>query len=485
MDKLIFIVEIVYILVVVSVTLKIIYDTHNPVKTLGYLLLVVFIPVVGILFYLSFGVNYRKQKLYSKKIVSDDVLFESVKQRILSLSHQQMELRASLLDDKVGLAQMMLSTSWAFLSPVDDLKLLVNGEAKFPEVLDVLEKARHHIHIEYYIYADDEIGNRIKDILIRKAREGVKVRFIYDDFASHSIGKRMAKELRAAGVEVYPFYKIRVLMLANRMNYRNHRKIIVVDGMYGFIGGINVDDRYINSGKNKLFWCDTHLMIQGQAVAGLQYIFIGDWNFCANQQIDFIDQYFPYPVEITQNRPDSLVQIIDSGPDSELADIMLCYMGAISLATKRIYITTPYFIPNETIMNAMKFAALRGVDIRLLVPGISDSHLVNAASCSNYQELLKVGVRIYRYQKGFVHAKTMVVDDNISIIGTANMDIRSYDLNFEINALAYDQKLNEELAVTFMNDLKDATELDLEQWIQRNKLVKFGETLARLVSPLL
>ncbi len=485
MEKLILIGEMFYVLIVIGVTIRIIYDTHNPVKTLGYLLLVVFVPLVGILFYLSFGVNYRKKKLYNKKIINNDVLFEAVKQKVVELSHQQIEQQSELLADKASLARMMLSKSYSFVLPVKNMKLLVNGEAKFPEVLDAMEKAQDHIHIEYYIYADDEIGNRMKDIMIRKSAEGVKVRFIYDDFASHRLKKRMVKELRDAGVEAYPFYKIRFLLLANRMNYRNHRKIIVVDGKYGFVGGINVDDRYINQGKNKLFWRDTHLMIHGPAVAGLQNVFISDWNFCAGQQIEISNRYFPISDMEWTNVPNSLVQIVDSGPDSELANIMLAYMGAISSARERLYITTPYFIPNETVMNAMKFAALKGVDVRLLVPGISDSRLVNAASCSNYQELMDVGIRIYRYQKGFVHAKTMVVDDNMSIVGTANMDIRSYDLNFEINALVFDYALNDELAEAFMNDLKESSELDYEQWSNRSKWITFGETLARLVSPLL
>ncbi len=483
MEKLIFIAEIFYALVVLAVTIKIIYDTHDSVKTLGYLLLIVFLPIVGIIFYFSFGVNYRKQKLYSKKIVRNNTLFQSLYEYIMAKSKEQIDVHKELLDNKASLAQMMLTGSSSPLAEISDLKLLINGEAKFPEVLAALEQARDHIHIEYYIYADDHIGNQIKDILIRKAREGIKVRFIYDDFASHKLGRRMVKELRNAGVEVFPFYKVRIFMLANRMNYRNHRKIIVVDGEYGFVGGINVDDRYINDGKNKLYWRDTHLSFRGHAVGGLQYVFISDWNFCARQQIEITNRYFP--ISNVPTRPDSLVQIINSGPDSELAEIMLSYMGAISAANSRIFVTTPYFIPNETIMNAMKTAALKGIDVRLLVPGISDSRLVNAASCSNYQELLEVGVRIYRYNKGFVHAKTMVVDDNLSIIGTANMDIRSYDLNFEINAMVFDRQLNSELAAAFMNDLQGSQELNLEEWKSRRKWIQFGETLARLVSPLL
>ena len=441
----IIIVEIIYVLIVVAVTAKVIADTHNPVKTLGYLLLIVFVPVFGIFFYLSFGAIYRKRVFSGNKV-------------------------SSIKDAPM---------------PVERFKLLINGEAKFPEVVETMKNARDHIHIEYYIYADDEIGNRIKDILIEKAQSGVKVRFIYDHFASHRAGRRMSGELRAAGVEVYPFHKIkrlRLVLLANWMNYRNHRKIIVIDGKYGFVGGINVDDRYINNGKNKVFWRDTHLMLQGQAVAGLQHVFMNDWNFCASVQVEHFERYFP---AFNEEYKAKTVRIVSGGPDMKNADIMLACMEAITSARKRLYITTPYFIPNETILNSIKLAALKGIDVRLLVPGISDGRLVNAASCSHYGELLETGVRVYRYRKGFVHAKTMAIDDNLSVIGTANMDIRSYDLNFEIIALAYDQKLNEELTAAFMADLNDSEELNPEEWKNRKRLIKFGERLAGLVSPLL
>lgn len=486
MDKVTVIFEILYVVVAIIVTLKIIYDTHNPVKTLGYILLVIFLPVIGILFYFSFGVNYRKSKLYKRKIIKNKTLYESVNKIIFKHSVKNIKTHTSLLEDKNHFAQMMIAKPYAMLYPVNDLKLLINGEHKFPEICRILENAKDHIHIEYYIYEDDEIGNQIKDILIRKAKEGVEVRFIYDDFGSRDVRKHVAKQLKSAGVKVYPFYKIKIPLIANRMNYRNHRKIIIVDGIYGFVGGINVEDKYINNGKYPLYWRDTHLMIQGASVAGLQYVFINDWNFCAEKEaIELAPRYSPKKIFSKKLRSNSLIQIVDSGPDSDRADIMLMYMGAIASATKRIYITTPYFIPNETIINALKFAALKGIDTRLLVPCISDSKLVNLASRSNYEELLEIGVRIYRYKKGFVHAKTMVVDDNISIIGSANMDIRSYDLNFEINALVFDKPLNKKLASSFFNDLSHSEEIDKVRWKNRSKWIRFAETFARLFSPLL
>jgi cardiolipin synthase len=486
MGNLALILEILYILIVIGVAVKVVYDTHDPVKTLGYLIFVVLVPIIGILFYFSFGVNYRKQKLYSKKVISNENFFHTVKRRTHDASLELMEQEKQLLGNMIGVTKMMLSRTWSFLSRVEDLKLLVNGEAKFPAVIEALETAKKSIHIEYYIYSNDEIGKRIKDILIKKSLEGVQVRFIYDDFGSRSLNRRMEKELRKAGVEVFPFYKIWVLLLASRMNYRNHRKIIVIDGELGFIGGLNIDDRYTNSGKYKLYWRDTHLMLKGVAAISLQAVFLSDWNFCAQQHLEFDERFFSENIDQNKNaRPHSLVQIIESGPDSKLAYIMLANMGAFSSATKRLYISTPYFVPNESVMNSLKFAALKGVDVRLLVPGTSDSHIVNAASRSNYQELLEVGVRIYLYWKGFMHAKTTVVDDNLSIIGSANMDIRSYDLDFEANALVYDRQLNKELAKVFMNDLKECTELNITDWGNRSKWTKFGDTVARLLSPLL
>ena len=315
---------------------------------------------------------------------------------------------------------------------------MVNGEAKFPDVFESLRSAKHHIHIEYYIYENDTIGNELAQILIEKAKEGVEVRFIYDDFGSSGIRKNIAHQLREAGVEAYPFYKIKLIMLANRMNYRNHRKIIVVDGTIGYIGGINVSDKYINNDKDdKLYWRDTHLKIVGNSVFNLQTIFLADWNFCANQKIRYSSNYFPEKSE-AEHYGNHLVQIVSSGPDSKYPKIKYTLIQAILSAEKEICITTPYFIPDKSFLEAINIAALSGIEVKLLVPTRSDSFIVNTTSQSNFQELLDVGVKIYSYDKGFVHAKTMVCDQKVAIIGTANFDNRSLDLNFEINAIVFD-----------------------------------------------
>jgi cardiolipin synthase len=481
------ILELLYVFVLIFVCLRIIYDTTSINKTLAYLLLVIFIPVAGILFYFWFGINYRKRKVYSKKLIDDDALARKVIEDVISSTELNLQRDMDAIGDGKSLVRMLLRDSFSPLTTGNAVKLLINGEEKFPAVIQALENARHHIHLEYYIFEDGHIGNQIKDILIRKAKEGVKVRVIYDAFGSSSIGKTLVRELRAGGVEVYPFNRIRFIMLANPINYRNHRKIIVVDGNCGFVGGINISDRYINNSKyqgkgKKWYWRDTHLQIEGPGVQYLQYLFFCDWNFCANQRLKPDRFYFDL-----RRHPEGKenVQIAASGPDSPSSTIMLSLVKAINLAKKEILLATPYFIPGESILNALKVAALSGVSVKIIAPGVSDSRLVNAAAWSYYDDMLSAGVEIYLYQKGFIHVKTMVVDDYIAIVGTANMDYRSFDVNFEVNAIVYGSKLATELRASFFEDLKDSEKIQPEIWRKRPMYKQFPERVARLLSPLL
>ncbi|MFL5788109.1 MAG: cardiolipin synthase [Flavisolibacter sp.] len=478
--------EITYPVIIALVCLRIIYDTRNTTKTLAYLLFVVFVPVIGILFYFSFGINYRKRKMYSKKITEDDQLAEKLKETTFKSSGEIFKKHKADLQIDRELAYMLAKDSMSSLTEDNDVKLLVNGEQKFPLVLEALENARHHIHIEYYIYEDGEIGRAIEDVLIRKAKEGVEVRFIYDDFGSRSIRRKLKDRLKEAGVKAFPFYRVHIILLANRINYRNHRKIIVIDGCVGFVGGINVSDRYINNGKktNKYFWRDTHLRIEGSGVNYLQYLFICDWNFCANDHLYQSDKYFP-PPSSNKSKGNKIVQIAASGPDSDTPTILFSILEAINLGSKEILITTPYFIPVDSIMDALIIASLGGVNVKILVPDKSDSRIVNAAAKSYYGDLLVAGVKIYRYRKGFVHAKTMVIDSKISMVGTANMDIRSFDLNFEVNAIVYDEEIANQLRVIFYKDLEDSEEINGKDWASRSIPVQLVERTARLVSPLL
>ncbi len=475
--------EIVYSVAIILVCLRIIYDTHSSTKTLAYLLMVIFVPIAGILVYFTFGINYRKRKLYSKKIIEDVELLQYVRSNIFSTFEQVMREKEPAIQHNKELAVLLLKDSMSPLSSRNAVKLLLNGENKFAEVLAALEQAREHIHIEYYIYEDDEIGNQVKDVLIRKAREGVKVRFIYDDFGSSRVRKHMADELRSAGVEAYPFYRVHFILLANRYNYRNHRKIIVIDGCTGFVGGINVSDRYINKpGRKQVYWRDTHLRIDGSAVYFLQYLFMCDWNFCSDQKLHPETSYFCEP---KQEDADTIVQIAASGPDSDTPTILYSIIQAINLAQKEILITTPYFIPGESLLSALVIASLSGVKVKLLVPGVSDSAFVNAAAHSFYDDLLHAGVEIYRYKKGFIHSKTLVSDSKVSMIGTANMDYRSFDLNFEVNAVIYNEVFSRKLRQVFYDDLHNAEQIDPDTWFSRPLIRQLGEKLARLVSPIL
>ncbi|MGB4850084.1 MAG: cardiolipin synthase [Saprospiraceae bacterium] len=478
--------EIIYILVVILVCIRIIYDTHANTKALAYLLFVIFVPIIGIFVYFSFGVNYRKRKLYKKKLISDSILAKKVVEELYQESKRAFEEGGKLLQDNKELTVMLLKDTRSPLTMNNVVTLLKNGENKFPEVIRAIKEAKHHVHIEYYIYEDDDIGKAIEDALAEKAKEGVSVRFIYDDFGSRSIRRHLVPRLKAAGVKTIPFYRVRLWAFANRLNYRNHRKIVVIDGTIGFVGGINVSARYVNNdaADKKLYWRDTHLRIEGPGVQYLQYLFMNDWNFCTNDTLPSDEYFFP-KINTLPVKGNKIVQIAASGPDSDTPTILFSLLQVIYQARNEILITTPYFIPTESILEALLVAALGGVSVKLLVPAVADSKVVNAAARSYYGELLAAGVEIYLYKKGFIHAKTLVADKKIGIVGTANIDYRSFDLNFEVNAIVYDKEFANELADDFYNDLKDADKIDRTVWDNRPAINQFMEKTARLVSPLL
>ncbi|CAN5260539.1 cardiolipin synthase [soil metagenome] len=474
---------VIYVCIVIAVCLRILYDTRSTSKTFAYLLVAILLPVVGMIIYFAVGANYRKNKLYSKKIVRDNKLLEHIREKIINESEKTWKTGEAEVKSHKKLARLLLNDN-SPLSGGNEVKLLLNGENKFPEVLKALKEAKHHIHIEYYIFEDDNIGNQIKEVLIQKSYEGVKIRFIYDDFGSRSIRKTVVKELLDAGIEAFPFYEIFFIALSNRTNYRNHRKIIVIDGCVGFVGGINVSDRYINTSpkRNQIYWRDTHVQINGPGVYYLQYLFICDWNFCAEQFLKLEDDFFCYEKSKNGN---AIVQIAASGPDSDTPTIMFSLMEAIGMAQDEILVTSPYFIPGDSVLDALSVAALSGVKVKLLVPGKSDSFIVNAAARSYYGEIMDAGAEIYLYKKGFVHAKTVVSDGQLAIIGTANMDHRSFELNFEVNSMIYDAGVAQQLRDAFYNDLKDAVKINPNTWKKRSLFKQLPEKIARLLSPLL
>lgn len=471
-----------YVAILILVCLRIVFETHSTNKTLAYLLFCLFIPLIGIAFYLAFGINYWRKKRYGRKLTNDSNVLTDLKANIQQYEKVALSAHENSIEQNSELASMLLKDLGSPLTGNNRVTLLVNGEQKFPELVEAIRLAKHHIHIEYYIYEYDNIGTQLVELLIEKARAGVEVRFIYDDFGSPSIEKKTEKRMQEAGIEVFPFHKVRFYLLANRINYRNHRKIVVIDGKTAFIGGINVSDRYINSEPNKLFWRDTHVRLDGPAVYYLQYLFISDWKFCCAKSFTPGTAYFPI---VPGGNKKCYVQIAASGPDSYQPSILYSILQSIYLAKEEILITTPYFIPGDSIMDALQVAALSGLKVKLLVPGLSDSRLVNAASKSNYNDLLQAGVEIYLYEKGFIHAKTLITDSRLSIIGTANMDYRSFELNFEVNAIIYDVTVSKELRDIFFEDLKDAKKIIKEEWLSRPWNVQLPEKIARLFSPVL
>lgn len=472
--------QITYVTFIFLLSLKVVMDTKDPSKTLGYLILIIFLPFVGAIVYLFFGVNYRKNKFYTFKIEHNEEVYNAVKNYIEESHAEVVSEEFSNVEKYENTIQFLFKSIHSPLTHGNFVEVLINGEEKFPKVLDALSMAKHHIHLEYYIFENDKISNQISDLLVQKAKEGVKIRLLFDDLGSKKIGKNQLKKLREAGIEACPVNKVRFKLLANRVNYRDHRKIIIIDGKEVFTGGINVSDKYINPNE-KQYWRDTHLHLKGKAAFYFQYVFLSNWIFATEKNVEIDRNYFDAEANFNSNQ---IVQVAASGPDSVPA-IMLSTVSAIFAAKNRIYITTPYFIPVDVVLSAIKQQAMAGLDVRLLVPKEGDSVFVNGAAYSYYTELLQNNVRIFFYEKGFVHAKTMLVDDDLAIVGTANMDVRSQELNFEINTMVYDKKTNADLLHAFENDLKSSKEISLKDWEKRPKVKVIFEQLARMFSPLI
>ncbi len=475
-----FVLNVIYLTTAILVAISVILDNRNPTKTIAWVVVLFVLPILGLIFYFLVGKNYRKEKIFSRKGLKD---FE----RIRNLSDNQIiELQErdyienEKIREKLPIISLLLRNSKALLTTRNRVEILNNGDNTFSSIISELKRAKDHIHLEYYIIDNDNIGNEIRELLISKAKEGVKVRLIYDDVGCWKLGRKFLGSLEKAGVELYPFMPVRIPFLANRINYRNHRKIIVVDGRVGFVGGINIADRYIFGTRDIPFWRDTHMKIEGEAVKSLQVVFLIDWYFVSGKIVSNAS-YFPK----TRIRNRQLVQITASGPDSDWSSIMQAYFSAISTSREYIYIAVPYFIPNDSILTALKTVALSGIDVRIIIPGKSDSFLAFNGTMSYVEELLEAGVRVYSYQKGFIHSKLIMVDDVFASVGTANMDIRSFDDNFEINALVYDELLCLELKDSFLEDLGSCIEIDFEQFSRRGFRRKFIESFARIFSPLL
>ncbi len=477
----IFVIIAYYLTIIITIFL-IILDNRHPGKTFSWILVIILIPVIGLLFYIFFGRNLRKHKLLDQK---KQIGFHSINpdyyDRLFDNKYLDAITEETILE-KHNVIKYLINHSRAALTRHNHIRILQNGEVAFFDILKALRKAKHHIHLEYYIIEEDKIGNQIKKILIQKARQGIEVRLIYDDVGSWKLSRSFKKELADAGIEIYPFMPVRFPLPTSNINYRNHRKIIVIDGKIGFAGGLNIADRYVNEKKrkDKMYWRDTHIRIEGEAVKSLQLVFLNDWIYASGKPIHLESSYFPDYLPHKK----TWMQIISSGPDSESEFIMEAFFIAISRAKKKISICTPYFIPNESLLTALKTASLGGTEVNLLLPYRSDNRLVQYSSMSYFEELLKAGIKVFLYKKGFIHSKILLVDGVIASVGSANFDFRSFEQNLEVTAIIYDEEICRELEDSFNEDVQNSEAVRLEEWQNRKFINKIRESVLRMFAPL-
>ncbi|MGX6442240.1 cardiolipin synthase [Neobacillus sp. K501] len=463
---------------VIFIGFVIFLENRHPTQTITWLVVLGSFPLIGFIFYLLFGRNYRKEKMYRKKYFLDKQAFLTVEGMNDPRSEEKLQLMGEHQARMFALAQKLGNSPISFDTST---KILTNGEETFKHILEQLAKARHHIHMEYYIVRHDDIGQEIKKLLIEKAVQGVKIRFLYDAVGSWKLSDAYINDLKRAGIETVCFGPVRLPFLNNKFNFRNHRKIIVIDGTIGFVGGLNIGDEYLGRNQNYGFWRDTHLMLRGEAVRSLQLIFLQDWYYMTNHS--FLTAEYLSPQIDDDNHGG--VQLIAGGPDNEWSVIKNIFFAMITSAKESVWIASPYFIPDEDIFSAIKVAALSGVDVRLLVPNRPDKRIVFHASRSYFPELLEAGVKVYEYERGFMHSKIVIVDYELASIGTSNMDMRSFHLNFEVNAFLYRTTSTQQLVTEYLNDLQYANQLDLNTFNKRHLGLRLLESTSRLLSPLL
>ncbi|MGE5447325.1 MAG: cardiolipin synthase [Bacteroidales bacterium] len=473
-------VTIVYFLTVIFIAVLIILENRNPVKTISWILVLVLLPFFGIVIYLFFGQEYRKNKMYSRKGLKDlERLRKLTLVQLNNMPNNQFQISERLYTKK-RLINLLLSNSNAILTSNNEVSILHNGEQTFPEIFKAIEQAKHHIHLEYYIVEDDIIGNYLRELLILKAHEGVEVRFIYDDVGSWELKRKFIRSMRDAGIKIDCFMRVRFPMLTSKVNYRNHRKILVVDGETAFVGGLNFADRYREGIPGIGHWRDTHLKVTGGGATALQIIFMADWYFVSKEIFKGVKYFKPF-----EPGKGKLVQMAASGPDSDWESIGQAYFSAIASASESVFISTPYLMPTADIMTALKTSALGGIDVRIIVPGLSDAIFPKWGTNSYVGELLEAGVKIYFYKAGFIHSKVIIVDGIFSSVGTANLDFRSLETNFEVNAMIYDEEIAATLTRQFLEDQGKSQEVSLNKWVKRPRINKVKESFARILSPML
>jgi len=465
----------------IALGFSIIFLEHKDASSAwAWLMVLLFIPILGFFLYLIFGKPLNKRQIFTWDTKSKLGVKKAVQAQMRDIEEDQFVFKDDRLAQYKDLYYLHLRNNDAILTMDNQVEIFKDGNDKFNALISDLEKAKDHIHLLYYIIRHDALGQRISDILIKKVNEGVEVRLLYDDMGSRRLSRRYIRRLRNAGVHVESFFPSKIPKVNFKINYRNHRKLAIIDGKIGYIGGFNIGDEYLGESKKFGYWRDTHLKIRGNAVLNMQTRFILDWNQASREDILYEDRFY-----CAMPKGDVGVQIVSSGPESDWEQIKNGYIKMIMSAKEKIYIQTPYFIPDESLRDALRIAALSGVEVNIMIPNKPDHPFVYWATLSHIGDMLDAGAKVFIYQKGFMHAKTIVIDGNIASVGTANIDVRSFRLNFEVNAFLYDFGLAKRLVDAFEEDALHSTQMTKKLYVRRSLGIRFKESISRLLSPVL
>lgn len=474
--------NIFYINIVLSIVI-VFFERREPQTVWTWLLVLYFIPIVGFLLYLLIGQDMHKNKMFKTKEIEDE-LNSAIRRQEEIIDRKRFAFDNPDMDRFSDLVYYNLEAGGSVYTDDNAVEIYTNGHDKFAALMEEIEKAERYIHIQYYIIRNDELWQTIEKALAKKAAAGVEVRVLFDSMGCRGMKARDWKRLKAEGIETAEFFPALLGRLQMRVNYRNHRKIVVIDGRTAFIGGFNIGREYLGRDKKFGFWRDTHMKITGSSVLSVHIRFILDWNYASKQNLFREDRFFE-PLEEYKPKGKNGVQIIASGPDSKNKQIRDNYLKLINKARDHIYIQTPYFIPDECMKDALIIAAKSGVDVQIMIPCKPDHPFVYWATYSHIGDLIDAGARCYTYDNGFLHSKGMMVDGLVSCYGTANMDIRSFCLNFEVNATIYNDTTTARFEEIFKRDLADCTLLTPQLYSKRSFLIRLKEQFSRLLSPLL
>ena len=462
----------IYAVTILSCIFVILSENRNPIRSLAWVIALIFLPGIGLIFYLFFGRSLKGMHLISRR--NKRKLFHNRTNKRVDINELE------LTKDEKQIIKLTHNVSRYPFTKHNEIKIYTDGPSKFENLKRDLREAKESILLQYYIFQDDTLGKEIAEILIEKAREGLAVKVIYDHVGSFSSKKKFFRRMQENGVDIHPFFRVTFPQLANRINWRNHRKIVVIDREIGYIGGMNIASRYIDGMEDGSLWRDTHFRVRGEIVESLLYSFVIDWNFLTKKPT--LDKIKANETRIEDGKG---MQLITSGPTESWDNLSLIFLKAISGASKCIYIQTPYFLPTEALLQALQAASLAKIDVRIMIPSKSDSKMLQYASYSYVTQCLKAGIKVYLYKPGMLHAKVMIIDDSFVTAGSVNFDFRSFENNFEGNILIYDQEINRRMKDIFFEDLAKCKKLTVSEWRKRPVYYKVLESLVKLMSPIL